>query len=164
MQRLAQVIVQTFPRLLGLLLIWTAIVKIRDPYAVQTVLRFDVLPAALITPAVWTIIAVEMVLGALLLSFVILKRTSLIMSIALLSVYSIQLGYLLLSTDAPSCGCIYGEIEYEQARRANFLGLLRNICLIVPACWTLMQIPRSKLQLRSLPSESGGDAVLKPPS
>ena len=164
MQRLSQAIVQTFPRLLGLLLIWTAIVKIRDPYAVQTVLRFDVLPAALITPAVWTIISVELLLGALLLGFIILKRASLISTIVLLSLYSIQLGYLLLSTNAPSCGCIYGEIEYEQARHANFLGLGRNICLIIPAAWTLMQIPRFNLQPGGSPSEPIGDSISKPPS
>ncbi len=144
MDRLARAIVQVFPRLLGLLLIWTAIIKIRDPFAVQTVLGFDRLPAALLTPAVWMIVAVELILGALLLGFILLKRASLVVAIGLLTIYSIQLAYLLLSKDAPSCGCIYGEIEYQQARRANLLSLIRNICLIIPACWTLAQLRSSR--------------------
>jgi hypothetical protein len=133
-------IVHVFPRMLGLLFLYTSYQKIMSPDGLKTVLAYDHLPAMLIDPIAWMVIGLELALGAALLLFIWCRRGLLAISIGLLLLYVVQIGYLLLFSDAPTCSCIEGVIEFEHARKSNALSLARNVCLILPALWTRMQL------------------------
>jgi hypothetical protein len=139
--RVAGVLLQVFPRVLGALFIWTAIHKIISPDSIRPVLEFDRFPSALIQPAIFAVVAVEMALGLLLLAFRWKRSTVIVTSIALLVVYSAQLGYLLANDAAPSCGCAQAVLPgADEAHRHNLMGLIRNILLLIPATWVWIQL------------------------
>jgi len=52
------------------------------------------------------------------------------LAIALFFIYCIQLGYLLWAEDAPSCNCLGKLVAFENAQRANWAALIRNILVI----------------------------------
>jgi hypothetical protein len=105
-----------------------------DPENIRLVLQFDGLPKLMIEPTLWTVIAVELVLGSLLAIFLWYRSLVLLAAIALLLLFCVQLGYLLSIPDSPDCGCM-GAL-----RITNFQGLMRNICLILAAFWTWVQL------------------------
>lgn len=142
LDRWTRIIVELYPRLLGIIFIVAFIQKLRGRASIAEVLRFDGFPEASIVPLEWSIVGVELVLGILLLAFIFLKRLTMLAATALLLIYSIQLGYLLLTPDAPDCGCLDKVANAAEAHRANLVSLVRNVCLIIPAIWTVMQMKR----------------------
>jgi hypothetical protein len=139
--RVAAVLLQVFPRVLGAFFIWTGIHKIVSPDSIRPVLEFDGFPPALIQPTMFAVVAMEMALGLLLLAFRWKRSTVIVASIALLVVYSAQLGYLLANDAAPSCGCAQAVLPgADEAHRHNLMGLVRNILLLIPATWVWVQL------------------------
>jgi hypothetical protein len=138
--KLAAVIVQVFPRLVGVLFAFRGIQKIVSPEPLYTVLRFEHVPERLLQPITATVISVEILLG-LLLIIRPHRRWVLGATMGLLIVYTVQILYLLIAHDAPSCGCLEGVVLFESARRENLLSLIRNLCLILPTWWTWLQLP-----------------------
>jgi hypothetical protein len=106
--------------------------KILRSAALHTVLQFDHLPEKLIAPTTWTIIAVEISIGILLLTWP--RKRILSAAIVLLLLYTVQIIYLLITHNAPNCNCLGGVLAFENARRANFLSLTRNLLLVL-ATW-----------------------------
>jgi hypothetical protein len=137
--RLMTFIVQLYPRLLGAIFIFPAVQKLRYPDAIREVLRFDRLPTSAVDSVAWTIVATEFLLGAVLIIWP--TRRVLLGSMILLAAYTAQLAYLLIRHGAPSCACLEGIVAYEDARRSNLLGFVRNICLLLAACLTWIQLP-----------------------
>jgi hypothetical protein len=144
--RLAAVLVQVFPRIIGGLLIWYAINKLRAPESIETVLAYDGFPAAWLRPIAYAVIGAELLLGAMLLAFRWWRMTVTSAAIILLTIYTAQLGYLLTGADAPACSCGGEQVlpDEDSIRRSNLLGIVRNILLIVPAAWVLLQLYLSK--------------------
>lgn len=140
LDRWTRIIVQLYPRLLGIIFIVAFIQKLRGRASIAEVLRFDGFPEAAIAPLEWSIVSIELVLGLLLVAFIVAKRLTMLVAAALLLVYSIQLGYLLLTPNAPACGCLDKVASAAEAHRDNLVSLVRNVCLIIPAIWTVMQI------------------------
>ena len=134
------IISQIFPRLLGILFIFTAIQKIRLSTAMRATLLFDHIPEKMISPTLWLIIAVEIGLGILLLIWP--RRQVIFASMILLTLYTLQIIYLLIMHNAPSCGCLTGVIAFQNARRANFLSLARNLLLLLASWLTWLTIAR----------------------
>ncbi len=85
------------------------------------------------------IIAFEFGLGSMLLLRCGI-RGALATSIATLSLFSIALGILLVSPDAPACGCFGAGID-QHARASAALGIVRNLLFIAGAVWALRHIP-----------------------
>lgn len=140
LDRWTRIIVQLYPRLLGIIFIVAFVQKLRGRASIAEVLRFDGFPEAAIAPLEWSIVSIELVLGLLLVAFIVAKRLTMLAAAALLLVYSIQLGYLLLTPNAPDCGCLDKVASAAEAHRANLVSLVRNVCLIIPAIWTVLQI------------------------
>lgn len=147
MRTVTTILSQIFPRLLGLLLLFTGINKIFSAAALRNVLQFDHIPQPLIKPLAWIIIIAEILLGLLLIVWP--RRQILIAAMALLIFYIIQIIYLLIAHNAPNCGCLTGVIEFEDARRANALSLARNIFLFLATWLTWMQQPRESADNRT---------------
>jgi uncharacterized membrane protein YphA (DoxX/SURF4 family) len=128
------ILMQGYPRLLGLIFIYAAWAKSRNHDDMLTVMEFDRLPEAMVEPTAWGLIAVEAALGLMLLIFVWFRKPLLLTAVALLGVYTVQLIILTVVPDAPSCGCM------GLGSKNDLLGSVRNICLILPALWTWIQL------------------------
>src|SRR4051812_25729992 len=88
--RLTAAIVQVYPRLLGLLFLYTFIQKLRGQEPLDAVLRFDGFPEAFIIPTRWLAIGIELVLAIMLITFRFLQRSTLITTILVLGLYTAQ--------------------------------------------------------------------------
>jgi hypothetical protein len=139
----SRILLEIFPRLLGLLFVYVSYKKYQTFGNMYEVLVFDGIPDKLIYPLGYSIIAAEFVLGLSLLQFAWLRKPTIIASTIMLAVYSAQIGYLVMFKSAPDCGCLGAQETYESNRHANLLSLARNVCLLIPCAWTWMQLPRS---------------------
>lgn len=145
--RLTGWIVEIFPRLVGVLFLFTAIQKIRQPMPLQAVFEFDGIPHPLVPIAAWAIISVELLLGGMLVAFMGFRRGLLLATAGLLVIYIAQLGYLLLQEQAPGCGCLGTESAPGEARWMNLLSLVRNLCLLWPLIWVWRQLSPAREKL-----------------
>lgn len=114
---------------IGLLLAWAAIAKAINSSSIVLVFLFDGLPNWSVKYLVWTLIACEIVLGGWLITGA-KRRWAILSVIALFLIFTLQVGYLLVRTDAPTCGCIGKIMEFKEVRHNNIVSLGRNICLI----------------------------------
>jgi hypothetical protein len=122
---------QVYPRLVGGLLVYAAILKLWDNSGVWDVLEFDGIPAILISPLIYILATGEAFLGLLLIALPSLKW-GLWCTVGLLGAYTLQLAWLAGSADAPGCAC-FGALEaYKNARTQNLIGIARNVCLALP--------------------------------
>jgi uncharacterized membrane protein YphA (DoxX/SURF4 family) len=91
---------------------------------------FDGFPAYMYAPILYAIVLSELTMGTLLLLNLAGRRT-LVAAASLLAIFTLQLGYLLLFEDAPSCSC-FGKLQaFEAARVHASLGVIRNGCLLI---------------------------------
>jgi uncharacterized membrane protein YphA (DoxX/SURF4 family) len=122
--------------LIGGFLVSAGVAKAHNSYDLRSVLLFDGFSRWMIPPLVWSVVLSEIVLG-LLLFFRIAQKTVAIITIAVLVLYSLQLGYLLAFTNSPSCACLGRIKQYQSGRTTSSLGLARNSLMIGSLLWVM---------------------------
>jgi hypothetical protein len=153
---LAMLIVgQIFPRLLGILFLFVGLRKMLHSDALKLLLKFDHIPEKFISPTAWILITIEIALGILLILWP--RRQILAASIVLLSLYTVQIIYLLIAHNAPNCSCLGGVIAFQNARLANFVSLVRNVLLLLASWLTWMLLPALPLSRYSSDGQTSAD-------
>jgi uncharacterized membrane protein YphA (DoxX/SURF4 family) len=124
---LATAAAMIFIRLCGILFIYAGLRKATDASELSRVFEFYRFPRTAIEMSVWAVTLGEVALGTLLL-LKPLSKPLLYTLTGILIIYSVNLGILLSSEQAPSCGCLMQE--YEQGRHGKIVGLVRNCVLV----------------------------------
>ncbi|HVT89603.1 MAG TPA: MauE/DoxX family redox-associated membrane protein [Tepidisphaeraceae bacterium] len=149
--RAVTILVQVFPRLLGLMFLYAAVLKSIDRTNLQAVLKFDGFSRSISPVLAWIVIASEGLLGSMLIG--LSPRKWLLGAAAgMLAIYTGQLIVLVASDGAPDCGCmqILTLIEQQQRdRHDNIMGLSRNIVLLLALAATWLQVPPRNKHPRS---------------
>ena|SRR5712691_8469367 len=135
----------------GLLFLYAGLLKAIDASDLLRVLGYYRLPDALAGVVVWAVTLGEVALGTLLL-LKPLSKPLLYTLAAILIIYSVNLGILLSSEHAPSCGCLMQE--YEQGRQGKIVGLVRN-CVLMAGIACAIFLTRARRS--SLGSAGGAD-------
>lgn len=143
-EQAAYVLMQIFPRVLGMLFVWTGLQKIHDPKEMLTILQFDGFPESIVPAIGWMVISMELVAGTLLI-FLRPRPWLLAMAGGMLIVFLGQLSFLLLSSDAPNfCGCGFLEaVLADQARHhaEQQTMFAFDLILLLATAATWLQLP-----------------------
>ena len=140
----------------GALLGAAAVQKALDLEPLLRVLQFDGVPRHLAVPLARGIVIAEAGLGAALLLLIRPIETR-VAAIALLILFTVQLGALSMSAKAPDCGCVKLWKAHESAQRENLFSLLRNSLLLSGLVWARPSIV-CHLQYPRIDSRSGAPA------
>jgi uncharacterized membrane protein YphA (DoxX/SURF4 family) len=103
--------------------------KASNASGIITVFAYDHIPTSLHPMLVWIVTCGEIVLGQALILGWAPRRTSLLAG-AVLVIYTIQIAYLLMSAEAPTCNCVHLINQYKSARMSNLFALLRNMLMM----------------------------------
>lgn len=147
------ILVQVFPRLMGLMFVYAGILKVMDHSRMLVVLEFDGFPPRIVQYVAWFVIGTEILMGAMLI-LLNPRPWLMVMAAIMLVIYSGQLLFLVLSKDAPPCGCM--ELGAALRFRANEdhtnrLGLIRNAVLLGATFLTWLQLPFSHRTTTTFP-------------
>jgi hypothetical protein len=111
------------------LLLLAGVSKAMDPSDAESVLRFDGVPEVLILEAVYLLVALEIVLAWWLA--VGSGKLSIVVVGILFAGFTVQLGYLYGSENAPSCGCLGVLEQYVSAISGYRFGIARNTAVMM---------------------------------
>lgn len=115
------------------LIVVAALGKALDSSGLERVLRFNGIPEFLLPAASIFVFATELTIG----TWMIVQRNakkSLVAGIFIMIVFTLQIGWLLLGTDAPSCNCLGLWQSYHHARADNLSALYRNLLILLALC------------------------------
>ena len=115
---------------LGLIFVFAGIVKIIDPSQILGIMsKIWFLPLSVIEPAAYSVIILEMMIGALLL--IKHSRVALLSASCLLLLFCFVLTYKILTHDPSGCGCFGNVLNMSnQKELANNIVLLTAIIYI----------------------------------
>jgi len=119
---------------IGILFGLAGFLKAYDSVDLKLVLLFDGFPGHFVPVLVWCVILFEIALGLSLILDMggkVLTRITL----AVLIIYSAQLGFLLAFRQPPSCSCLGKWRVYKSNRKEAMVGLARNTLLISGLIW-----------------------------
>jgi len=122
-------------RTIGVLLLFTALLKAWQPSSLEPAMSFIGLADTAKVAAIGAIVAAEVTIGYGLLVF---GGTCLAgMAAVLLGVFSVALFGFVLSKEPPACGCLGVVRVFESNRAEALFGLGRNLVFMGALVWTL---------------------------
>lgn len=122
-------LLKNLPKLIGLLFIFSAGSKLLFPGQATMGLESLELPYWLAKSIVASLIVIEFYLGILLVGNIDL-RFALILSTALMFIFTAYMWYLSTLANPPSCGCLGLNGIFKSTKHEALFGLLRN-CLLL---------------------------------
>jgi uncharacterized membrane protein YphA (DoxX/SURF4 family) len=126
--KLPELLARTVTLFVGLTFLVAGFLKASDATQLRKVLEFDGFGT---TTAVllWAIPVWEIFIGAgLMLN--LQRNWFACLAFATLVIFTAQLGYLALNTNAPDCGCLGRLMKYQDAQRSNLFGICRNVVMM----------------------------------
>jgi hypothetical protein len=122
--------------LIGAMFLLAGVLKAYDSRDLRSLLLFDGFLDSYVPILAQGLILIELAVGLYLIcGFGSMRAPQ--MGLALVIIYSLQLGFLLMFTEPPTCSCFGGLKLYNSTRHEAMFGFLRNAMIVCGLVWII---------------------------